>query len=102
MTVPFVASSFQPHLDTVFRVVTSDGYLPLRLAEMTDVRHGRFDSFSLLFHGPPDPILQQAQHLFQHDALGEFELFIGPVVGSNDERTLYEAVFSVAPEVPPA
>lgn len=100
--IRFVAETFQPHVDTVFRVATNAGDVPLRLAEVTDVRRGRFDNFSILFHGPPDRIFPQAQYAVKHDALGEFELFIGPVMGSDRERTLYEAVFSVPPDSPPA
>lgn len=102
MTVRFVAASFQPYLDTAFRVATSAGDVDLRLAEVTDVRRGRFDGFSLLFHGPGDQILPQGQYAFEHDVLGKFELFIVPVVGSDAERALYEAVFNVTPEAPPA
>jgi hypothetical protein len=39
-------------------------------------------------------MLPQGTYSFRHDTLGEFLLFIVPVVGSNDERIVYEACFN--------
>jgi hypothetical protein len=92
------AATFQPHLHTRFRVATSAGDVELRLAEVTDMGRGRFDRFALLFHGPPEPLLPQGLYVFRHDELSDLDLFIAPVVGSDAQRTLYEAVFNVAPD----
>lgn len=50
-------------------------------------------AFSLLFHGPADPMLLQATHQVKHEALGEFGLFLVPV-GRTDDGFEYEAAFS--------
>jgi len=48
--------------------------------------------FSLVFRGPLEPILPQRIYRFEHDALGEFDLFIVPI-GPDDSGMQYEAVF---------
>ena len=69
--------------------------VPLRLADVIDGRSDqRFQRFSLIFHGPPSPVLPQGMYSFRHDAMGEMMLFIVPVLDSNDERIVYEACFS--------
>jgi hypothetical protein len=100
--VRFAAATFRPHLGTEFRVRSVDGGIPLRLAEVIALSGGQFERFSLIFHGPPAPLLPQGMYAFHHDVLAEMELFIVPVVGSNAERILYEACFNVAAETSPA
>lgn len=72
----------------------------LRLVEVTDegVAHG-IRQFSLFFHGPADRVLPADTYSFRHHTLGSIELFIAPIVGSNHERIVYQACFSVV--VPP-
>lgn len=54
---------------------------------------GMRDPFALLFRGPRDPLLPQANYRLVHPALGEHAVFLVPV-GQDDEHSLYEAVFS--------
>src|SRR6185295_17772971 len=85
-------SEFRAQLDTTFSVGGDAGRVPLRLAEVNDGRSDRrLRRFSLIFNGPPDPVLPQGLYSFHHDAFGEIILFIVPVLGSNDQRTVYEA-----------
>lgn len=53
------------------------------------------DPFSLIFLGPPEPVLQQAIYSLEHPELGAIGLFLVPV-GLDKKRTgmQYEAVFS--------
>ena len=96
-------AAFAAQLDTTFRVGGDADLIPLRLAEVVDGRlAGGLQRFSLLFHGPPDRMLPQGMYSFHHDALGELVLFIVPVIGSNDERIIYEACFSRPSPAPPA
>jgi len=48
--------------------------------------------FSLLFLGPPDPVLPQRIYRLEHDSVGSIEIFIVPV-GRDESGTTYEAVF---------
>ena len=49
--------------------------------------------FTLLFRGPPQFVLPQRIYRFEHDTLGELNVFIVPV-GRTAAGVNYEAVFS--------
>ena len=88
-------ATYREQLDTIFRVDHASGSIRLRLAEVTGERiGGGYLQFSLLLHGPPDPVLPQDTYVMHHDALGSLALFIVPVVGSSHERIVYEVCFS--------
>ena len=94
---------FREQVDTIFRVDHDSGPIQLRLVEVADgPAGGGFQRFSLLFHGPADRVLPQGTYDFHHDALGSLMVFIVPVIGSNAERIVYEAVFSRPMAAPPA
>jgi len=89
------AATFRPHVDTTFVADPGAREIPLRLAEVGDERvSGGMEQFSLFFHGPADRLLPQGTYALEHSALGPLELFLVPVVGSNDERIVYQACFS--------
>lgn len=95
--------ALRAQLDTIFHAVDGADQIPLRLVEVVEGQSDRrVQRFSILFHGPAERLLPQATYSFSHDALGEFLLFIVPVVGSNDERIVYEACFSRQVAAPPA
>lgn len=90
--------TFQPHLGETFRL-RLEGLQPLAL-ELVEARGEGGDSdsrepFSLLFLGPPEPVLDQMIRRLDHDRLGTLHLFLVPL-GPDRERqgVLYEAVFS--------
>jgi uncharacterized protein DUF6916 len=92
---PLDPAALRAQLHTTFRVAAAADRVPLLLVEVTDEQtRAGFRQFSILFHGPPDRLLPQGTYSFHHDALNELMLFIVPVVGSNDERVVYEACFS--------
>ncbi len=51
------------------------------------------EQFAVVFHGPAHQRLGQGLYKFDHDAMGEFGLFIVPV-GKDRDGFLYEAVFN--------
>jgi hypothetical protein len=83
------AGDFQPHTGTLFRVSGAryaDGSpadIDAELAEVTEHNpdpSGRYrTSFSVVFHGPLQPVLPQGIYHFAHAALGPLELFLVPV-----------------------
>lgn len=78
-----------------FRVTRGDDTVPLRLASVSDEqRLGEFQQFSLYFHGPPAALLTQGIYLLDHDVIGTLALFLVPILGSNQERIVYEACFN--------
>ena len=87
---------YRKHIDTIF--VVSDAAassVRLRLAAVFGERvAGAIRQFSLFFHGPPDRVLSQGTYHLDHDAIGPLSLFLVPVIGSNNERIVYEACFT--------
>jgi hypothetical protein len=55
--------------------------------------HAPRPGFSLLFHGPADPLLPQATYRFEHPSLGAMEVFIVPL-GRDEHGATYEATFA--------
>lgn len=49
-------------------------------------------AFSLLFHGPPTPILPQRIYPLDHPELGQLEIFVVPL-GPDAKGMRYQAIF---------
>lgn len=105
------AEEFRGTLGTFFRLSTgpheSDpaGSFELKLVEVSehgDGSPGPFRApFSLLFHGPIEPVIPQAIYRLEHERLGTRELFIVPVgpeapaaPGQAPTAMRYEIVFN--------
>jgi hypothetical protein len=95
----FTVETFADRLGEPFRVTTEDGStLELGLASATAAPARPNEEprsrapFSIVFHGPPEPVLPQRIYQFEHEALGAFELFIVPL-GPEGSAMQYEAVF---------
>ena len=57
------------------------------------------EKFSLIFSGPPNELLPDAIHQFEHEELGRFDMYIGQVGPRDSERVRYQSVFNrPAPE----
>ncbi len=66
----------------------------LKLVEVTEHLHtARQESFSVFFHGPASPFMQQGMYRLCHEKLGEVDLFLVPV-GRDSDGYQYEAVFN--------
>ncbi|MEA2297908.1 MAG: hypothetical protein QOF77_844 [Solirubrobacteraceae bacterium] len=96
MLESFSLETFAELADRDFRLRRGDGeVLPLSLSEASQVGQappGGRASFSLLFRGPPAPILPQRVYALEHAELGAFELFLVPLEPDGDGAR-YEAVF---------
>lgn len=90
---------FQAHLDETFSVPVEGGTsFPLELAGVEILGGSAAGStirkpFSLLFLGPPQPILPQRIYRLDNAALGTLEIFLVPL-GPQAGRMRYEAVFT--------
>lgn len=105
MDVLLTHEDFHPSLNQPYRLTASDVQVPLTLIEVKRLRgpqrkEDKRDQFSLLFQGPPSPLLPQHQYPLHHERLGEITVFLVPV-GRVDQRhqdpaadVLYEAVFT--------
>jgi hypothetical protein len=80
-------SRFSEAVQSQFEVQTRSGtHVVMELSSVTpgNVARGgpdgsRFESFSLLFHGPHDPALPQGTYAFHHERLGNLDLFMVPI-----------------------
>ena len=98
MLETFAVATFAPHQGSPFTVRAGEqSALTMTLSEVTP--HGtapedapRRAPFSLLFHGPPSPVLPQRIYRLEHAALGAFDLFLVPL-GPDRAGMRYEAVF---------
>ncbi len=68
--------------------------LPMRLTEVSALKvYGDFESYSIIFHGPAQPLLPQGTYPLQHSVLGRQSLFLVPISAS-EQYCEYEAVMS--------
>ena len=88
-------ATFEPLVGEPFALEAGGHSLALVLDTATGLaeRPGGRDPFSLVFRGPPQPLLAQAIHPLDHAALGRLELFIVPI-GRDGTGVSYEAIFS--------
>ncbi len=86
---------FEPLVGETFALDAGAGEpleLVLAAAAPAGEQPGGRAPFSLLFHGPPQPLLPQAIYRLEHTALGALEIFIVPL-GQDAQVTRYEAIF---------
>jgi hypothetical protein len=88
LLVDLTKETFERLLNTTFRVMdkSTPTVVDVQLVEVSEGRSASdFEQFSILFHGPAEPVLPQRT--------GDFDLFLVPVAASQS-RAEYEAVFS--------
>ena len=92
---------------TRFQVLLDEhNRIELELAEVLVLRRGAAsaettrtnpESFSLTFRGPADRLLPQQTHIFEHEKVGRFNLFIVPL-GREAGAIQYQAIFNRMPK----
>jgi hypothetical protein len=89
------SQSFCEHLHTTFQVrIPGAASLPLELIEVSDKEQSpKVEQFALIFRGPHTPHFPQGTYTFQHEKLGEFDLFAVPV-GPDPAGMSYQVVFN--------
>ena len=91
-------ASFEPHLNTVFRVVhDGEDTFDLELVEVADKTPAGFpgEQFSLLFRGRSDLMLLQQTCTVEHPEMGQVVLFFVPVDQKKDGYH-YEVIFNTS------
>lgn len=87
--------TFRALIDAEFATTYEGGEVALVLVEVQPLGHGRGDArlpFSLLFQGPPAPLLPQATRAMTAQSFAA-EIFIVPV--AQDRRGVqYQAIFT--------
>jgi hypothetical protein len=92
----FAKSTFAPHLNTDFVVRAGVIVTTLRLIEVEDcgsdgdeARDGAGECFALTFRADRKLSDLRTIHVFEHAALGEFNLFVSQTKKLSDPRSLY-------------
>jgi len=95
MDVSLTHEAFAQNVNTKFRVSTDDtNRVELELAEVSELKEVKAqEQFAVLFRGPLDLFMGQGIRSFDHDKLGQFELFIVPI-RHDEQGYYYEAVFN--------
>src|SRR5689334_8866594 len=90
----FNSKLFAAQLHTKFKVqLAHGGGIVLELVEVKESDPSpKIELFALQFLGPATPRLPQQIHRLEHEALGDFDLFL-TAVGQEPEGIRYEAVF---------
>lgn len=86
---------FSQHVNSKFHVpVNENTAVELDLISVSELKlYPRQEEFVIVFRGPLDIFLNQGVHVFKHDQMGDFELFIVPI-RQDQEGLYYEAVFN--------
>lgn len=99
MAAILTAEEFSKHVNTKFRARLDDEtQTDLELVEVKvytsqHEEQGGMERFSIYFTGLADPFLPQGIYAFQHDEMGEFEMFLVPL-SRKETGARYEAVFN--------
>jgi Domain of unknown function (DUF6916) len=90
---PFSMDTFVPRVGETFSIYIDEASpLEAELVSVEAYKEGG-SQYSIVFRGPPAPVLPQRTYRIQHPALGRLDLFIVPV-GPDHAGMRYEAVFS--------
>jgi hypothetical protein len=92
---------FSEQLHTTFQLrIPGAAPLPLELVEVTEKDPSpKVEQFCLVFRGPLTPHLPQGIYTFEHEKLGEFDLFIVPL-GPDSAGMCYQVVFNRVRQAP--
>ena len=101
MLEDFTLETFAGRVGQRFRIAVDDtDWVEAELAEASAIgpqpapaSGSERSPFSIVFRGPPDPLLPQRIYRFEHDELGSFDLFVVPI-GRDAAGVDYEAVFT--------
>ncbi len=95
--------TFASQLNSSFQVKLADAsVVPLKLVEVTRGTSQKsagpkgitYEQFSLVFTGPLAPSLDQRVHALQHERIGQFDVFMVPVVSRDTSVMHYECIFN--------
>ena len=72
------------------------GPVDLELTDVKDLSSEAVEAFSILFRGPREQEFGQGNYRLEHEALGEVNLFLVPVLDPQprDDRICYQSIIS--------
>ena len=97
-------AAFDDHRGSTFTVVATGipgaldrpvAPVELELTGIEDRSTDEVEAFSLFFRGPRQRLFDQGNYRLRHEALGEVDLFLVPILDPRppDDRIAYQAVF---------
>ncbi len=99
MSANLTNEEFSKNLHTKFHIRLSE--TEAIEAELTKISEhlvsDRQERFAIVFRGPANAFLAQGMRRFEHDQMGELDLFIVPI-SQDDKGVYYEAVFNRLPQ----
>jgi hypothetical protein len=95
MDVSLTHEAFAQNIKTNFHVSADDtGRVDLELAEVSELKQVKTqEEFAVVFRGPLEHFMGQGMRSFDHEKLGQFELFIVPI-RQDEKGYYYEAIFN--------
>ena len=98
MSENLTRDAFAENLKTKFAVRDGDATFELELYEVSELNIGQTitqiqERFSLIFRGTRDRLLHDNIYQMEHEALGQFELFLAPVE-EDANHYYYQASFN--------
>ncbi len=86
---------FKSQMKKTFQVYgESEGVVKITLVEAVDKSREGIEAFSLVFKGPKEPALKQMTYKMKQNKLGEFKIFLVPIVSGETEAVLYQSIFN--------
>jgi len=96
MSDQFQCETFQKQLNQVFQIHGEFGTIEATLTDCKKLSGPPTNNrapFSIVFRGPPEPLLDQDTYKVKNDAMGAMEIFLVPL-GPDSTGMRYEAVFT--------
>ncbi len=101
MEAALTHEEFNKHAGSKFQVQFDENTgVEVELASVSELKlYPQQEEFSLEFRGPLNMFLGQGGRLFNHEQMGQFELFIVPI-RQDSQGFYYEAIFNRVRESP--
>jgi len=89
-------ASFDPLINEKFlvRPMGMEEWFEIELVTTTEKNTDFSEGFSLFFRAPAGFVVRHDSHTVKHPRLGEFTLFMGPVIYPKTDGVYYGAVFN--------
>jgi Domain of unknown function (DUF6916) len=88
-------SDFEPYVNQTFIIHSEElGDQEVEMVELTEKNYPGQESFSMLFKGPKEPIIQQMTYEITHEKMGKVRLFVVPINYHKQDGMYYQSVIN--------
>ncbi len=86
---------FDPYLNQTFTVHSEElGDQEVEMVELTEKKYPGQESFSMLFKGPKEPVMQQMTYKISHEKMGQLNLFLVPINYHKQDGMYYQSIIN--------